>query len=596
MLVQKKSYSCLLAGLIVVGGLLLGDVAFATDYFVDATSGSDSDSGLSEATAWKTVEKVSRSTFQPGDHVKFKSGEIYRGFSLLINGVSGTVTDPIVFESYGTGVLPVIDGSNDVTWVSLGANNIYSTEFTATGTNNENPFMLTVSGEAKPPVTTIQLNSLPPELKSKAVLIQESPFSSFWVKGTYSGNTVTGYDLAQNKIEEGGSLSLRYVDISTGKEQAFPETLDVTAVFASGAEAQAGLTENGDWYWDKENKTIYLFSDVDPSGTVEVNWEADGIRVDNSSYVQVKDIKVQNFNKQGVVLYLSSNITVDGVEIFACGKTGIQMWDSSNNYITNNSIDSVSGAISLWVLGSGTAENNQISNNTIANCFGACIGLTSAKVFNNTISENDISRANSMSYDGAGIYTFNAGSNLISSNTIHNCGSLHRRSAGIMVDVESGETTAAMTIVGNTISYNSTAGIAVSGASHRIHRNELVDNGQEFMDGRAQLQFFASGRPASYCTVTSNVITASKNLQFFIVEGGSNKGHHIDYNCYCGESSKQFSWAGEWMQFDTWRSKTGHDPNSVLNEAKPPTQPLRPPLTPPGVLQFIPAIIGACRS
>ncbi len=587
MLVLKNLLSCFGVGLLLVGSIQLSGVAFAMDYYVDelADSGGDGSSGL----AWNSVSQVNAAmgTFVAGDHVYFKRGGFFRGDSLLINGVSGTGMNPVVFGAYGSGLLPIIDGSQPVNW-QLEVENIYSTSFTGTGVNNEDPFLLVVADTPKSPVTTMKLNSLPAELTEHAVLIQVEPeYSNFWVKATDAGNkTVTGYNLAQHLIEEGGSLVFRYVE--DGKEKASSESLRVVDVITSGAEANTGLTE-GDWYWDKANKRIYLFTtDVPDNDTVQVNWEADGIRVENSTYVHVQDIKVQKFNKQGVVLYLSSNITIDGLEIYACGKTGIQVWDASDNRIQNNRIDSISGAISLWVLGGGTAEHNQIRNNTISNCLGACIGLSSDKVLNNTVSGNTITGANSLSYDGAGVYTFNSGSNTIQGNTISDCGSIYLRSAGIMVDVASGATTAPMIISGNYVSNNSTAGIAVSGSGHQLTGNTLVNNGEEYMDGRGQLQFFASGRPASSCTVTSNIIEADTNRQFLVAEYGSTSGHTIDYNCYCGQSSKQFSWAGEWMSFEVWQNKTRHDSHSVLNGPMPPL--------PPTILQFIPAILaGACK-
>jgi len=199
---------------------------------------------------------------------------------------------------------------------------------------------------------------------------------------------------------------------------------------------------------------------------------------------------------------------------------------------------------------------------------------------NNTISGNNISGANSMSYDGAGVYTFNAGSNSIHSNTIRDCGSKYLRSAGVMVDVESGGSTLAMSITDNTITGNSTAGIAVSGSGHKITGNTLEGNGEDFMDGRGQLQFFASGSSASNCTVTGNTVTASTNRHFLVAEGGSTSGHYFNCNSYCGTAEKQFSWAGEWMDFATWQQKTGHDSRSVLNGA-----------TPCRILYFIPAMI-----
>ena len=52
--------------------------AFAATYHVDATSGNDTNDGLSQAAAGKTIAKVNASTFQPGDQILFKRGEDWR--------------------------------------------------------------------------------------------------------------------------------------------------------------------------------------------------------------------------------------------------------------------------------------------------------------------------------------------------------------------------------------------------------------------------------------------------------------------------------------------------------------------------------------
>lgn len=46
----------------------------AAIYYVDCSTGSDANSGLSEASAWRSVDKVSAFQFQNGDHVRFKRG------------------------------------------------------------------------------------------------------------------------------------------------------------------------------------------------------------------------------------------------------------------------------------------------------------------------------------------------------------------------------------------------------------------------------------------------------------------------------------------------------------------------------------------
>lgn len=87
---------------------LLVSPSWAATYYVDATNGSDFNTGISEAASWKTIAKVNSSNFQPGDVILFKRGEIWRD-SLIIPS-SGTSDKYITCAAYGTGERPVIDG------------------------------------------------------------------------------------------------------------------------------------------------------------------------------------------------------------------------------------------------------------------------------------------------------------------------------------------------------------------------------------------------------------------------------------------------------------------------------------------------------
>ncbi|QQS35546.1 MAG: right-handed parallel beta-helix repeat-containing protein [Ignavibacteriales bacterium] len=94
----------------------------ATNYYIDATNGNDSNNGRSPSLAWKTLQKVqtSWSTFVAGDSILFKRGEIWAptsgggSESLLQPNVhlTGTATNYIVFGAYGSGNLPVISCAN----------------------------------------------------------------------------------------------------------------------------------------------------------------------------------------------------------------------------------------------------------------------------------------------------------------------------------------------------------------------------------------------------------------------------------------------------------------------------------------------------
>ena len=86
----------------------------AATYFVDATNGKDTYDGLSPEKAWKTIRKVKGTTFEPGDEIRFKRGEVFSD-SILFVYSSGSEGKPIVFRDYGDlkNPLPVITYSHN---------------------------------------------------------------------------------------------------------------------------------------------------------------------------------------------------------------------------------------------------------------------------------------------------------------------------------------------------------------------------------------------------------------------------------------------------------------------------------------------------
>lgn len=79
--------------------------ASATNYYVDANNGSDSNPGTSEDEPWKTLAPVHARDFLPGDVVHFRSGSSWSG-GLVIDD-SGVQGNPIVFRAYGAGERPL---------------------------------------------------------------------------------------------------------------------------------------------------------------------------------------------------------------------------------------------------------------------------------------------------------------------------------------------------------------------------------------------------------------------------------------------------------------------------------------------------------
>jgi parallel beta-helix repeat protein len=94
---------------------------WATTYYIDAKHGKDTNDGLTESNAWKTISKVNNSDFLPGDNILFKKGDIWRE-QITVHS-SGAIGNPITFCSYGNGGKPVINGAEIISnWSEVDGN------------------------------------------------------------------------------------------------------------------------------------------------------------------------------------------------------------------------------------------------------------------------------------------------------------------------------------------------------------------------------------------------------------------------------------------------------------------------------------------
>ena len=76
-------------------------------YYVNANTGQDANSGVSRKAPWRTLARVNRQIFKPGDRILFRAGDIWHG-QLNLRG-QGAAGMPIRVNSYGRGALPEID-------------------------------------------------------------------------------------------------------------------------------------------------------------------------------------------------------------------------------------------------------------------------------------------------------------------------------------------------------------------------------------------------------------------------------------------------------------------------------------------------------
>lgn len=87
------------------------------NYYIDSLKGNDSNDGLSPGKAWQTLEKASQGTYQAGDKILLKGGQIFNG-SLVLESISGSAGLPIVISSYGEGRAIISSGDSVAVSVS----------------------------------------------------------------------------------------------------------------------------------------------------------------------------------------------------------------------------------------------------------------------------------------------------------------------------------------------------------------------------------------------------------------------------------------------------------------------------------------------
>src|SRR4030066_1045047 len=96
--IYKLLFKVQISILVIVFLFSLYSACWAATCYVDATNGNDSNNGLSETTAWKTIAKVNASKFNPGDQILFRRGQTWR--EPLIAPSSGTSGNLITFGAF----------------------------------------------------------------------------------------------------------------------------------------------------------------------------------------------------------------------------------------------------------------------------------------------------------------------------------------------------------------------------------------------------------------------------------------------------------------------------------------------------------------
>ena len=482
--------------------LVIGSIANATDYYISSSGDDQNNSGLSENSPWKTIDKINSefSSFKPGDRILFKCGDTFYG-TLKIT-ISGTAGSPVTIGSYGTGEKPVITGFKTLTGWKNEGNGIYSASLTSESQTN----MVLINGVQYamgrwPDTEYRYYNSASSNISITDSKLGQTP--------DWTGAEVVirknDWSLDRCRITRHSGGTLYYTSLGT----------DQDALINHGYFIQNDLktlSQYGEWYHDHANARIYIyFGTTNPSGlkveaaalnSLALMAGKNYITVDNlhfrgssanmielvnpgNDYITIRNCMISFAGMDAISLWGNNGLIANNVISF-CNQTGIKVIGNLHN-ITSNTIEKIGlieGQFFCGNLTNGIAINNNeclIKNNIIRETGYCGIKLSStAQII--TIQNNYIHDILLTLSDGGGIYIAREGiSRKIDGNIITNVignmdgtpNSYRPIARGIYLDVNSTN----VIVSNNTVAHCTEAGYMIHrGQKNRIENNTAFNN------------------------------------------------------------------------------------------------------------------------
>lgn len=327
---------------------------FGTDFYM-STAGNDANNGTSPATAWKTLAKLSAELGGPsgtwslsitsGDRIFFRRGDTFRGeiyFSAYNN--SG-----ITFDAYGSGVEPVIKGSEIISGWTVHSGNIWKANVSSPvymvfigGTSQQlarhpNSGVFNTTGATNISAMNPSIGSSGLNFVGANICLREYDWrNNRQVVTGQSGNTVS-WTTPINAADNGSYLY-------------FDNKLNL-------------LDTPGEWFYEATTQTLYLMtSGVSPNDlSVEATTHLIGIvGNDNRSNNVIQHLKFMHYADLGIRLMGSSNNNIIKECLFEQNLQGVFLSGNQNIIELNTFNESY-----LQAIVSANAANTSISKNNI---------------------------------------------------------------------------------------------------------------------------------------------------------------------------------------------------------------------------------------
>ena len=390
----------------------------ATTYYVNASSGNNSNNGKSQGAAWKTIDHVNSKfndgTIKNGDIIAFRAGQTFRG-QLVINKSNITITN---YDNSGinSGGKPILKAEKSFSggWVSLGNNryrkaisglgNIYRiAKGSAMQRYARQPDYNTSTGDGYYHLDDPGYNGdFCNDPKKWAIYGRPNMFKDAQLPGNpdWQGATlwVTGngfnVDVAEVVDHDQSNNIIKFDPRSDAWR--FSCNLGYGYFFT---DHNAAITKNGEWY--VKNNNIYIYSNPGPGNAtfyytaynhnitiksgktgveiknLKLQMSKDGgVKVENgANFAKIRNCEFRNQGKTGIVSYSANDLLIENSDFINILLSGIRIEDGRrvtvrNCYFTNillepehlNEPTIEFGAIHFYSVSTGLIERCDINN------------------------------------------------------------------------------------------------------------------------------------------------------------------------------------------------------------------------------------------
>jgi hypothetical protein len=402
----------------------LAPLAHATTYYLNSSTGSDSNSGTSSSAPWATLAKASGRTYAPGDQILFACGCTFTG-QLYTSG-SGTSGNPITINSYGSGAKPIIQANgtkhNTLYFYNQQYWEIYNLEVTNNaGTAASNLADLRAIGIQGQDAGTLNHYVI------ENCYIHNVTGWVKWIGGSTSGNSTgitfaTGWDASKMTggivfwITTSTNVKTNFNDITIENNQIENcSMVGVTLKQWDGTDGWAIRTSATDSNWTPHTNVTIKGNYFTQNGT---SYGCDAIYVTDTKNATVEDNVIAGCGTCGVEMYYADSIAVADNEVFNVTKkagggdaNGIDP-DTCTTNITveyNYSHGNQSQGMLLFQVGgfgSSVVRYNIFQDNTGNAIWCDSASGSTSSIYNNVF-YNNVASQQMVTGSATGTFTFN---------------------------------------------------------------------------------------------------------------------------------------------------------------------------------------------